>query len=48
MDEDLGLNTDKSDFDQYNFYYDQEELQKPADPSMMDDDSISDIQSPTS
>ena len=47
-DEDLGLTTDESNFDQYNFYYDLEELQEPADPSMMDDDSISDMQSPTS
>jgi hypothetical protein len=35
MDEDLGLTTDESDFDQCNFYYDLEELQEPADPSMM-------------
>jgi hypothetical protein len=48
MEEDLGLITDESDFDQYNSYYDLEELQEPADPSMMHDDSISDLQSPTS
>jgi hypothetical protein len=47
-DEDLGLTTDEPNFDQYNFYYDLEELQEPADPSMADDDSISDMQSPTS
>jgi hypothetical protein len=47
-DEDLGLTTDETNFDQYNFYYDLEELQEPADPSMADDDSISDMQSPTS
>jgi hypothetical protein len=44
MDQDLGLTTEEHDFDQYNFYYDLEELQKPADCSMMDDDSISDMQ----
>ncbi len=48
MDQDLGLTTEECNFDQYNFYYDLEELQKPADCSMMDDDSISDMQSPTS
>jgi hypothetical protein len=47
MDEDLGLSTDESIFDQYDLYYDQEELEKPADLSMMDDDFISDTQSPT-
>jgi hypothetical protein len=47
MDEGLGLTTDKSNFYQYDFYYDLEELQEPADPSMMDDDSISDMQLPT-
>jgi hypothetical protein len=36
------------EFDQYNFYYDQEELQRLADPSMTDGDFISNIQSPTS
>jgi hypothetical protein len=35
MDEDLGLTTDESNFDQDDFYYDLEELQEPADPSMM-------------
>jgi hypothetical protein len=47
MDEDLGLTTDESDFDQYNFYYDLEELQEPADPSMTGNDSISAMQLPT-
>ena len=47
-DGDLGLTIDKSNFDQYDFYYNLEELQEPADPSMMDDDSIYDMQSPTS
>jgi hypothetical protein len=41
QDEDSGLSTDESYFDQYNFYYDWEELQKPADPSMMDETMIS-------
>jgi hypothetical protein len=47
MGEDLGLSTDVPKFDQYNFYYDQEELQKPADPSMTNGDFISNIQLPT-
>jgi hypothetical protein len=48
MGENLGLTTDVPKFDQYNFYYAQEELQQPADPSMMDSDFISNIQLPTS
>jgi hypothetical protein len=40
MDEDLGLTTDNSNFDQNDFYNKLEELQEPADPSMMDGDSI--------
>jgi hypothetical protein len=48
MDEDLGLTTDESDFDQYDFYYDLEELQEPADPCMTDNDFISAMQLPIS
>jgi hypothetical protein len=48
MDEYLDLTTDESNFDQHDFYYNLEELQEPADPSVMDNDSISDMQSPTS
>ena len=36
-DEDLGLTTDESDFDQYDFYYNLEELHEPP---KMDDDTI--------
>jgi hypothetical protein len=36
MDEDHGLTTDKFDFDQYDFYDNLEELQEPADLSLMD------------
>jgi hypothetical protein len=45
MDEDLGLTIDESDFDQYDFYYNLEELQEPP---KMDDDTLSCMQSPTS
>jgi hypothetical protein len=48
MDEDLGLTTDESDFDQYDFYYYLEELQEPADPFMTDIDFISAMQLPIS
>jgi hypothetical protein len=44
-DGDLGLSTDESDFEMYDFYYNLEELQGP---SKMDDDTISNLQSPTS
>ncbi len=37
IDEDLGLSTNESDFDQYDFYYNLEELQAP--PKMDDDTS---------
>jgi hypothetical protein len=43
-DEDLGLATHESDFDQYDFYYNLEELQKPL---KMDDDTISNMHSPS-
>jgi hypothetical protein len=42
-DEDLGLAADESDFDQYDFYYNLEALQKPP---KIDDDTISNMQSP--
>jgi hypothetical protein len=45
MDEDLGLTIDESDFDQYDFYYNLEELQEPP---KTDDDTLSCMQSPTS
>jgi hypothetical protein len=45
MDEDLGLTTDEPNFDQYDFYYNLEELQEPP---KMDDDTFSYMQSPTS
>ncbi len=41
MDEDLVLTTDESDFDQYDFYYNLEELQEPL---KTDDDTISCMQ----
>jgi hypothetical protein len=44
-DEDLGLTTDESDFDQYDFYYNLEELHEPP---KMDDDTISNMQLPAS
>ncbi len=44
-DEDLGLSTNEPNFDQYDFYYNLEELQEP---SKMDDATISKMQSPTS
>ena len=44
-DEDLGLTTDESDFDHYDFYYNLEELQETS--PKMDDDTISNMQSPT-
>jgi hypothetical protein len=47
-DEDLCLTTDESNFDEYKFDNDLEELKNPADPSMMDNDSISDMHLPTS
>jgi hypothetical protein len=37
IDEDLGLSSDESDFDQYDFYYNLEELQEPP---KMDDDRL--------
>jgi hypothetical protein len=43
--EDLGLSTNESDFDMYDFYYNVEELKTPP---KMDDDTISNLQSPTS
>jgi hypothetical protein len=42
--EDLGLSTNESDFDMYDFYYNVEELKTPP---KMDDDTISNLQSPT-
>jgi hypothetical protein len=42
--EDLGLSTNKSDFDTYDFYYN-EELNTP--PKMDNDTTISNLQSPT-
>jgi hypothetical protein len=42
--EDLGLSTDESNFDMYDFYYNLEELQAPPN---MDDDTISNLQSCT-
>jgi hypothetical protein len=44
-DEDLGLSTDKPNFDHYDFYYNLEELQEPP---KMEDDTISNTQLPTS
>jgi hypothetical protein len=44
MDEDLGLTTDKSNFDHYDFNYNLEELQEPP---KTDNDTISNMQSPT-
>jgi hypothetical protein len=44
MDEDHGLTTDESDFDQYDFYYTLEELQEP---SKKDDDISCNMQSQT-
>jgi hypothetical protein len=44
MDEDLGLTTDKSNFDHYDFYNNLEELQEPP---KTDNDTISNMQSPT-
>jgi hypothetical protein len=43
-DEDLGLSTDEPNFDQYDFYYNLEDLQEPP---KTDDDTISNMQSPT-
>jgi hypothetical protein len=45
MDENLGLTTGESNFDQYDCYYNLEELQEPP---KMDDDTISKMQLPTS
>jgi hypothetical protein len=45
IDEDLGLTTDKSNFDQYDFYCNLEELQEPP---KTDNDTISNMQLPTS
>jgi hypothetical protein len=44
-DKDLGLSTNEPDFDQYGFYYNLEHLQEPP---KTDDDTISNMQSPTS
>jgi hypothetical protein len=44
-DDDLGLTTDESDFDQYDFYYNLEELQEPL---KMDNDTIFYMHLPTS
>jgi hypothetical protein len=41
-DEDLGLTTDESNFDHYDFYYNLEALKEPP---KMDDDTISNMQS---
>jgi hypothetical protein len=56
MDEDLfcltnegpGPSANVSEIDHYDFYYNVEESQKPADPSLMDSDFIFNIQLPTS
>jgi hypothetical protein len=40
-DEDLGLSTDEPDFDQYDFYYNLEELQEPP---KMDNATMSNMQ----
>jgi hypothetical protein len=45
---DLGLTIHKSEFDQYNLFYVLEAFQRPADPSMTVDDSVSDMWLPTS
>jgi hypothetical protein len=42
---DLGLSTSKPNFEMYDFYYNLEELQEPF---KMDDDTISNLQSPAS
>jgi hypothetical protein len=44
MNENLGLSIDESDFDTYDFYYNEEELNTPP---KMDYDAISNLQSPT-
>jgi hypothetical protein len=44
-DEDLRLSTDEPDFDQYDFYYNLEELQEPP---KMDNATMSNMQSPAS
>jgi hypothetical protein len=44
-DKDLGLSTDEPNFDQYDFYYNLEDLQEPP---KMDDEVISNMQLPTS
>jgi hypothetical protein len=45
MNEDLGPTADESDFDHYDFYYNLEELHEPP---IIDDDTISNMQLPTS
>jgi hypothetical protein len=44
INEDLGLSTEESVFDMYDFYYNEEELNMPP---KMDYDTISNLQSPT-
>jgi hypothetical protein len=44
INEDLGLSTDESNFDTYDFYYNEEELNTPP---KMDYDTISNLQLPT-